>query len=144
MRNIDEVDMMSSRTGVLRFHSHHAFHETVRRLHDAFAEHGIKVFASIDQQAEAMAVGLSMRPTVLILFGNPKTGTPLMLANPAAGIDLPLKALVVESEPGRVEVLINSAAYLIERHALPQALEANLLPVEGLVGAVLGVKAEVM
>jgi lambda repressor-like predicted transcriptional regulator len=52
--------------------------------------------------------------------------------------------LVVESEPGRVEVLINSAAYLIERHALPQALEANLLPVEGLVAKVLGVEPEVV
>lgn len=129
---------MTHPAGVLRFHSPHAFGETVQRLHAALAARGIKVFASIDQQAEAMAVGLSMPPTILIVFGNPKSGTPLMLANPTAGIDLPLKALVVEAEPGRVEVLINSASYLIERHALPQALAANLSPVEGLIASVLG------
>lgn len=133
---------MTHHAGVLRFHSPYAFEQTVQRLHAVFAERGLKVFASIDQQAEAAAVGLSMPPTTLILFGNPKAGTPLMLANPVAGIDLPLKVLVTELEPGRVEVLINSAAYLIERHALPQALEANLLPVEGLIGNALGVKPE--
>ncbi|GGA51853.1 DUF302 domain-containing protein [Dyella nitratireducens] len=133
---------MASHTGILRFHSPHAFKETVQRLHAALAERGIKVFASIDQQAEAVAIGLMMPPTTLIIFGNPKAGTPLMLANPDAGIDLPLKALVVENEPGRVEVLINSTKYLIERHALPQALETNLLPVEALVANVLGVKPE--
>lgn len=134
--------MMSSRTGVLRFPSSHAFNETVQRLLAAFAERGIKVFATIDQQAEAVAVGLSMPPTTLILFGNPKAGTPLMLANPAAGIDLPLKALVTEVEPGKVDVLINSAGYLIQRHELPPALEANLTPVEGLIGNALGAKSE--
>lgn len=133
---------MTHHAGVLRFHSPYAFEQTVQRLHAVFAERGLKIFASIDQQAEAAAVGLSMSPTTLILFGNPKAGTPLMLANPVAGIDLPLKVLVTELEPGRVEVLINSAAYLIERHALPQALEANLLPVEGLIGNALGVKPE--
>ena len=133
---------MTHHAGVLRFHSPYAFEQTVQRLHAVFAERGIKVFASIDQQAEAAAVGLSMPPTTLILFGNPKAGTPLMLANPVAGIDLPLKVLVTELEPGRVEVLINSAAYLIERHALPQALEANLLPAEGLIGNALGGKPE--
>ena len=133
---------MTHHAGVFRFHSPYAFEQTVQRLHAVFAERGIKVFASIDQQAEAAAVGLSMPPTTLILFGNPKAGTPLMLANPVAGIDLPLKVLVTELEPGRVEVLINSAAYLIERHALPQALEANLLPAEGLIGNALGVKSE--
>ena len=133
---------MTHHAGVLRFHSPYAFEQTVQRLHAVFAERGLKIFASIDQQAEAAAVGLSMPPTTLTLFGNPKAGTPLMLANPVAGIDLPLKVLVTELEPGRVEVLINSAAYLIERHALPQALEANLLPAEGLIGNALGVKSE--
>jgi len=134
--------MMSSDTGVLRFRSPYAFGETVQRLHAALAERGIKVFATLDQQAEAVAIGLSMPPTTLILFGNPKAGTPLMLANATAGIDLPLKALVTEVEPGRVDVLINSAKYLIERHALPQTLEANLWPVEGLIGNALGARPE--
>ncbi|RDS79806.1 DUF302 domain-containing protein [Dyella monticola] len=120
-------------SGVLRFASNFSFDVTVQRLHAAFAAHGIKVFATIDQQAEAVAVGLSMPPTTLIVFGSPKAGTPLMLANPAAGIDLPLKVLIVESGAGNVEAFMNTAKYVIERHALSPAFEANLSPVERLV-----------
>ena len=126
-----------SDSGVLRLKSPFPFDDTVQRLHGAFVDRGIKVFATIDQQAEAIAVGLSMPPTTLILFGNPMSGTPLMLDNPAAGIDLPLKALVIEVEPGMVEVVINAAKYVIERHALPHGLEANLLPAERLIENVL-------
>lgn len=123
--------------GILRFASPFSFDETVQRLLATLASRGIKVFATIDQQAEAVAVGLAMPPTTLIVFGNPKAGTPLMLANPAAGLDLPLKALVVAPEPGRVEVMMNVTDYLIERHALARELGANLLPVEGLIAQVL-------
>ena len=84
--------------------SPYAFADTVGRLLAAFDEKGITVFATIDQQAEARAVGLSMPPTTLIVFGNPRAGTPLMLANPQAGLDLPLKVLVCEPAPGRVDV----------------------------------------
>lgn len=126
-----------SDSGVLRLKSPFPFHDTVQRLLTAFADRGIKVFATIDQQAEAIAVGLSMPPTTLILFGNPMAGTALMLDNPTAGVDLPLKALVIEAEPGTVEVVINTAKYVIERHALPHGLEANLLPTERLIENVL-------
>lgn len=124
--------------GIVCFKSPYPFNDTVQRLLGAFADRGIKVFATIDQRAEALAVGLTMPPTTLILFGNPKAGTPLMLANPQSGVDLPLKALVVELSPGRVEVILNSAAYVIRRHALPAELVANLAPVERLVAVVLG------
>ncbi len=123
--------------GIASFKSPYAFDDTVQRLLAALANHGVKVFATIDQQAEALAVGLSMSPTALILFGNPMAGTPLMLANPQSGVDLPLKALVVESQ-GSVDVIINSAKYIIERHALPAELIANLAPVERLIAGVLG------
>lgn len=128
--------MMAS-AGLLRFRSPYPFEKTVQRLHAALAERDIKVFATIDQQAEAVAVGLSLPHTTLIIFGNPRAGTPLMLANPAAGIDLPLKALIVENERDEVDVLINGTHYVIERHTLPQALEANLSPIEGLISAAL-------
>ncbi|GLQ94056.1 DUF302 domain-containing protein [Dyella acidisoli] len=124
-------------SGIVRFTSPFAFDDTVQRLLAAFKERGIKVFATIDQQAEAIAVSLSMPPTTLILFGNPAAGTPLMLDNPASGLDLPLKALVVEAEPDKVEVFINAAKYVIERHDLPHGLEANLLPAEKLIAHVL-------
>jgi uncharacterized protein (DUF302 family) len=123
--------------GVIHFKSPHTFDDTVRQLQAALKDHGIKVFAAIDQQAEAQAVGLSMPPTVLILFGNPKGGTPLMVANPESGIDLPLKVLISESKPGQVDVFINTAEYIIRRHALPQELMANIAPVERLIAAVL-------
>jgi len=123
--------------GVLRFSSPFSFDDTVKRLLAAFKERGIKVFATIDQQAEAIAVSLSMPPTTLILFGNPLAGTPLMLDNPVSGLDLPLKVLIVEEEPDNVEVFINTAKYVIDRHGLPHGLEANLLPTERLIANVL-------
>ena len=128
--------------GVIRFSSPFSFDDTVKRLLAAFRERGIKVFATIDQQAEAITVSLSMPPTTLILFGNPQAGTPLMLDNPASGLDLPLKALIVEEEPDHVDVFINTAKYVIDRHTLPHGLEANLLPAEKLIANVLEVSAE--
>jgi len=123
--------------GIVTLESAFSFADTVRRLQAAFTGHGIKVFATIDQQAEAKAVGLAMPPTTLILFGNPKGGTPLMLAQPSSGLDLPLKALVTENSPGRVEVSLNDAGYVIERHALPAALAANIAPAADLIAATL-------
>ena len=128
---------MSSR-GIVRLESPYVFADTVQRLLAAFAEKGVKVFATIDQQAEARAAGLAMPPTTLIVFGNPKAGTPLMLANPQAGVDLPLKVLVCEPEPGQVAVLFTAASEIIERHSLPPELLSNLVPAERLIAAVLG------
>ena len=125
--------------GIVKLRSPFPFAETVRRLLDAFTEKGIKVFATIDQQAEALAVGLSLPPTTIIVFGNPRAGTPLMLANPQAGIDLPLKVLVCEPQPGEVTVMFTAASEIIERHSLPQKLASNLVPAERIIAGVLGV-----
>jgi uncharacterized protein (DUF302 family) len=127
----------SSSMGVVHLKSPHVFAETVQRLQRALHDHGIKVFTTIDQQAEAQAVGLTMPPMVLIIFGSPKGGTPLMIANPESGIDLPLKVLVSESQAGTVDVFFNTAEYIVRRHALPQALMANIAPVERLLAAAL-------
>jgi uncharacterized protein (DUF302 family) len=124
--------------GIVRLESPYVFADTVQRLLAAFAEKGIKVFVTIDQQTEARAAGLVMPPTTLIVFGNPKAGTPLMLANPQVGIDLPLRVLVCEPEPGQVAVLFTAASEIIERHSLPPELASNLLPAERLIAAVLG------
>jgi uncharacterized protein (DUF302 family) len=123
--------------GIVSFKSPYSFDDTVKRLVSALAEHGIKIFSTIDQQAEALGAGLSMPPTTLILYGNPKAGTPVMLANLQAGIDLPLKALVIEPESGDVEVVINTTAYLLQRHELPAEFRANLFPAEHLIEKVL-------
>lgn len=119
--------------GVVSVRSPHPFADTVQRLLAALARHGIKVFAAIDQSAEAAAVGLALPPTTLLIFGNPAAGTPLMAAWPLSGIDLPLKALVTESPPGEVWVSFNEAGYLLGRHSLPAEFLNNLAPAERLI-----------
>jgi uncharacterized protein (DUF302 family) len=119
--------------GIITVKSPYSFPETVERLTAALHAKGIKIFASIDQQAEAASVGLQMPPMVLLIFGNPKGGTPLMIARPLSGLDLPLKALISESRPGEVQVSLNSAEYIITRHALPPELLANIAPIEQLI-----------
>jgi len=78
----------------------------------------ITTFVQINQAAEAKAVGLSMRPTELLVFGDPRAGTPLMETHPSIAIDLPFKALASESSDGRVWLSYNSPEYLVERHHL--------------------------
>lgn len=126
-------DDPSSPNGTAVISSSLPFQATVDRLLDVLASHGIKVFAAWDQQAEAKAVGLSMPRTTLIVFGNPEAGTPLMLANPESALDLPLKALVLESEAGEVSVRFNTPEYIIARHALPERLVSNLAPAFALI-----------
>lgn len=122
--------------GVVSVRSQHAFAETVQRLLSAFASHSLKVFACIDQQAEAAAVGLAMPPATLIIFGNPKAGTPVMLAQPLSALDLPLKVLVTEATRGEVVVSFNATEYLVHRHTLSADLTGNLAPAERLISAV--------
>jgi uncharacterized protein (DUF302 family) len=102
------------------------------RLGAAVAERGLTVFARIDFAADAAAVGMHLRPTRLLVFGNPRAGTPLLAAAPTAGIDLPLKLLIWEDAQGRVAVGYNSPAWIGARHELPEELRARLQPVEEL------------
>ena len=95
--------------------------EAVGRLELLLQSKGIKIFARIDQQAEAAQVGLEMRPTELLIFGDPRAGTPLMNAHPSLAVDLPLKALVWEAADGQVWLSYNSPEYLAERHQLEKA-----------------------
>ena len=126
-----------SSSGVLVHRSPVPFEATLDRLR-AFAAQGLKVFADIDQQAEARAVGLDQPPMHLLLVGNPRAGTPIMTAAPLVGIDLPLKVLVWEQKPGVVEVAVNSAAdWLAARHGLAQEMVNGLRGLEMLVVAVL-------
>jgi uncharacterized protein (DUF302 family) len=114
--------------GLRTLPSHYSVHETVDRLEGLLKSKGIKIFARIDQAAEAQAVGLSMRPTELLIFGDPKSGTPLMNEYPSLAIDLPFKTVAWESADAKVYLSFNSAEYLIERHHLAgepfKALEA--------------------
>jgi len=104
--------------GIISIPSRHSVAESAARISAALQANGITVFAVIDQSEEAEKVGLTLRPTQLIIFGDPKTGTPLMNASPSLAIDLPLKALIWEDAGGKVQVSYNSPRYLQLRHAL--------------------------
>lgn len=99
-------------------HSRSSYAETVASLSKAIAESGNTVFATIDQAAAAKGVGLSLRPTTLLIFGNPKGGTPLMDAFPLVALDLPLKLLVWEDANG-VSVAYTPASEIASRYAIP-------------------------
>lgn len=107
-----------NRTGLIHRASKLSVAETTDRLDAAFRAKGFKIFARIDQKAEAEAVGLTMRPMQLLIFGDPRAGTPLMVAYPTIGIDLPLKVLVWEDSEGRVWLSYTDPVYLQERHGL--------------------------
>jgi len=104
--------------GLKDLESQYPVHETIDRLEELLRSKGIKVFARLDQAAEALAVGISMRPMELLVFGDPKTGSPLMNQYPSLAIDLPLKALAWESEEKKVYLSFNTTEYLVERHHL--------------------------
>lgn len=112
--------------GLVRVASPHSVEETVKRLESVLAELGVRVFTVIDHSGEAEKVGMKMRPTKVVIFGNPKGGTPVMVAAPTLAIDLPLKALVAEDGDGKVWVSYNSPEYLQQRHGIPEELIKNI------------------
>jgi uncharacterized protein (DUF302 family) len=99
---------------------------------------GIALFALVDHSGEAEKAGLKMPPTKLLIFGNPRAGTPVMLAAPTIAIDLPLKVLVWEDAGGKAWVSFNDPAYLQNRHHVPAELVKNISVVEALVDQALG------
>jgi uncharacterized protein (DUF302 family) len=102
--------------GLVEVASAHDVKETVARLEAALARANVAVAAKIDHAAAAAKVGEQLPPTVLLVFGNPKLGTPLMHCAPRAGIDLPLKALVREDDKGRVTLTYSDPAWIAARH----------------------------
>lgn len=122
----------AANNGIVDKRSKHSVEQTVEALTNILKSKGVAVFALIDHSGEAEKVGLKMRPTKLLIFGNPKAGTPLMLASPSSAIDLPLKILIWEDNRGKVWLSYNSPEYLKERHGLPQELMQNIAIVETL------------
>jgi uncharacterized protein (DUF302 family) len=120
-------------TGITRIASQHSVTTTIERLESLLKERGVMVFARIDFSGDAARAGLTMRPEQMLIFGNPKAGTPLMLNAPAAGLDLPLKALVWQDASGQTQVAYNDPQYIIRRHGLDAAFAANLAAVVPLI-----------
>jgi uncharacterized protein (DUF302 family) len=98
--------------------------ETARRLRAAIARAGMIIFAEVDHAAGAHEVGAELRPTLLLLFGHPRGGTPLMLVNQTAGLDLPLKALIWEDEDGDAWLSYNDPQWIAARHGAGAAASA--------------------
>jgi len=119
-------------TGIIDIQSHQPVDQTVSRLKAILQEKGIKLFALIDHSGEAEKAGMKMPPTKLLIFGNPKGGTPLMLAAPRTAIDLPLKILIWEDTQGKTWVSYNSPEYLQQRHGISPELIKNIAVVETL------------
>jgi uncharacterized protein (DUF302 family)/uncharacterized membrane protein YidH (DUF202 family) len=135
-RNKEETPMTSMApmvdNGIINKASNHSVDDTVEKLKDILQAKGVMLFALVDHSGEAEKAGLKMRPTKLLIFGNPKGGTPIMLAAPSAAIDLPLKILVWEDAQGKVWASYNSPTYLQQRHGIPQDLLQNISAVDAL------------
>ncbi|HEY6971853.1 MAG TPA: DUF302 domain-containing protein [Candidatus Angelobacter sp.] len=125
--------MTASRaSGIVDKPSNHSVEETVEKLKAILQAKGVTLFALVDHSGEAAKVGMKMPPTKLLIFGNPKAGTPLMLAAPSIAIDLPLKILVWEDAKRKTWVSYNSSQYLQQRHGFPQELLSNIAVIETL------------
>ena len=124
--------------GIVRTLSTHSVDETLEKLQQALRAKGVTIFALIDHSGEAAKVGLKMPATQLLIFGNPKGGTPLMLAAPSIAIDLPIKILIAEDSEGKVWISYNSPDYLLQRHGVPEEVLPNLAFVASLVASIAG------
>ena len=113
--------------------------ETMERLAAAVSARGMTILARIDHAAAAADVGMKLRPTEVLVFGNPKAGTPLMQAAPTLGIDLPLKVLVWQSEDGQTWLAYNEPGWLAARHG---AIAGTSKPIEAMAEALAAVAAE--
>lgn len=111
----------------------HSVEETVASLQRILDAKGLTLFALIDHSGEAAKVGMTMRSTKLLIFGDPLAGTPVMVAAPSSAIDLPLKLLVYEDDEGMVRVAYNDPAYLQQRHEIPDILVAKIAGMAALV-----------
>ena len=124
---VDEIHaMVGSKRGV-----HLAL--TLERLESLLKEKSVMIFARIDFSGDAGRAGLTMRPEQMLIFGNPKAGTPLMQSAPSVGLDLPMKALVWQDASGQTQIAYNDPQYIIRRHGLDAAFAANLAAVVPLI-----------
>jgi uncharacterized protein (DUF302 family)/uncharacterized membrane protein YidH (DUF202 family) len=121
--------------GLISIPSSHSVDDTVAKLKSILDSKHVTIFAIVDHSGEAAKAGFTMRNTKLLIFGNPKGGTPVMLAAPTSAIDLPLKILIWEDAQSKVWVSYNSLPYLQQRHSIPADVLANLAVVEGLATA---------
>ena len=129
-----EVQAMAA-DGLITLRSNYAPKETMNRLETEVKAKGLTVFARIDHAAGAADVGLSLRPTELLIFGNAKGGTPLMQSVQTIGIDLPLKALIWQDASGSTWLSYNDPNWLAKRHGLGHEADATVKAMSGALAA---------
>ena len=122
--------------GLITMRSSHGPKDTMNRLEAQVKAKGMTVFGRIDHAAGAAEVGLPLRPTELLIFGNAKAGTPLMQAEQVIGIDLPLKALVWQDEAGVTWLSYNDPTWLAKRHGLGSEVQATVSAMAAALNAV--------
>jgi uncharacterized protein (DUF302 family) len=122
----DELMSQFPDNGMIHLSSPHTVLETLTRLEAIVQTRGLTIVARVDHSRDAAKAGLKMQPTKLLIFGNAKSGTPVMIASPSVAIDLPLKALVWQDDAGNVWLSYNGPDYLKERHAIPDHLVQNI------------------
>jgi uncharacterized protein (DUF302 family) len=127
-------DRMAAEAAVVTKLSPGSVHDTAAKLTAMVSAKGMKLFAVIDQAAEARQVGLTLRETMLVIFGSPKAGTPVMAASPLAALDLPLKVLIWANE-GQTKVSYYVPAALAASHHLTADLVVNLVGINALTDA---------
>jgi uncharacterized protein (DUF302 family) len=110
-------------SGLVSIKSNHSVKETADRLENVLKAKGMKIFNRIDHSAAAKGAGIALRPTQLLVFGNPKVGAPLMQCGQSIAIDLPQKALIWEDESGTVWLTTNDPEYLAARHGIDDCKE---------------------
>ncbi len=129
--------------GLIALKSAHNAKDTMNRLEATVKEKGLNVFARIDHAAGAAKIGKTLRPTEVLIFGNPQGGTPFMECAQSVGIDLPLKALVWEDEQGQTWLGYNDPAYLAQRHGAKDCpAAANIAKALGGIAQAVVTKAE--
>ncbi len=126
-----------SAEGILTIPSPFSVAETLQRFQEAIRSRNLHLFAHIDHSGEAQRVGLKMQAAHVLIFGNPKGGTPLMIASPLLALELPLKVLVWQSGDNQVWVSSTSISYLKDRYSIPQELVGNLAVADALIEQVL-------
>lgn len=117
---------MSDNNGLVSLPSGNDVTETARRFIAAAQQAGLRIFADIDHERNAVDIGLPLRPTRLLLFGNPRGGTPLMQIKQTAGIDLPFKVLIWQDEEGFTWLTYNDPRWLADRHQLDQRAHSTV------------------
>jgi uncharacterized protein (DUF302 family) len=121
--------------GIERVQTLLGFDEGIEHFEKLLAARGMTVFAKINFTSDAKKSGLEMPPMLLMVFGNPKGGTPVMIAAPGSALDLPLKVLFSQDADGKVWLSYNTPEYLAERHDIPADLVKNIAGIRGLVQA---------